>query len=569
MKKKYIFILTFLLSAFTPGEASPADSLAVQTGDSTLSGNEILLSGEINAFGDNQQPLFGTLRMGRDFSRVWFLSDGLGELPFGEKYGYGYRFDPYNPSRDLSLYPPDDKDIAFSNGELSINIDSLKSNIPYTHLHYQTGSYGYLNLFVRFRQRLGNWLMDLHGRNEYGDDGHTYNDGNRVNFTGLVRYYLSEASYWEINYRVKRKRYNYWPLERDTTILFPAVDHSAMDQWSLVKGWRSRGGETRSGIQYFSRGGSWTGSKENYDPYDYKNVRLFFQKRQSLCNRNFSVFASLGYNWGKIRGSGEYSEREDMKNISGVLRGEYTAEINADLLISGKARALYVNEKFSGAIDFSMDYGDHFGITGGGELYLLPDVYGVLGNNSGGRWYGDFEYRLKEKNLWKLSFLLRSVRYTGLDKYPGGSLEKDENAFLFVTRASFKKWIVGAEVDYQYRISGFSFLPQHFGSFSLDLNFPVIGKMSFAGKGTILFAEKYTPFDFDLIHNFLTPGSDSGYGNWQLNVRAAARFPDFEIYYLGTHLDAFLLDGNDFSWVRRFPDNLPRYRIGVSWILWN
>ena len=57
--------------------------------------------------------------------------------------------------------------------------------------------------------------------------------------------------------------------------------------------------------------------------------------------------------------------------------------------------------------------------------------------------------------------------------------------------------------------------------------------------------------------------------SWQLDIRVAAKIKDFEIYYEGIHLDAFLGNNADIARIRGFEHDLARYRFGICWILFN
>ena len=87
--------------------------------------------------------------------------------------------------------------------------------------------------------------------------------------------------------------------------------------------------------------------------------------------------------------------------------------------------------------------------------------------------------------------------------------------------------------------------------------------------GNLTYQGDYRQYNFDLENYLMVNGNTDIRDSWQFDVKIAAHIKGFEIFYEGIHLDAFMGNELDISRIRGFEHDLPRYRIGIKWILFN
>ena len=501
---------------------------------------------------------------GRVFSRIWYLPDGYWGNPVFRENDHNYFFDPYSMPGDLSLTAFDEYDFHLNEGVFSSLIDTIDTLEPYTNLHYSVGSYQYSNVFIRHKQYLGNWTIDIHGQNNTGEDGHALSKGNRANVNAVIRFNDTRDSYYELDYEVWRFTYRYYPFLPDTTITRQPKDDQLIDKWTLRRVWQGKGSDLfEAGGSVFWREGHWTPGSEPEQAFNYRIYSAYFNWQNEIGESFIKLDGSVNFHEGFNRRSNDHIEE-----YSALLAGDFITGFGKYLKTKINVIGGYLEENPYGQAKLDLLY-NGFSLRLGGGLFPAFDKYGVYNKSNLNKLWLEFHYSLNLHKNITADLGVRSAQYANIKWLDIGQIDDKQNINTLSAAVGFKKGILSLDAEYRYKLDGFKEMPKNAAALNAVLYFRLISQLYIEAWGNLTYQGDYRQYNFDLENYLMVNGNTDIRDSWQFDVRIAAHIKGFEIFYEGIHLDAFMGNELDISRIRGFEHDLPRYRIGIKWILFN
>lgn len=536
--------------------------------DSTHVENERILFGMANLikqFRPETKLILQIISPGRVFTKRWYDADGYSAFPVNTRYNSDEIFDPYSMPVDLSLLPPDEHRMEIMGGELNILTDSLKYRQPYTNLHYQFGSYTYKNLFVRHRQTLGRWAIDLYGQNSSGDDGHPFSNGTLANISGRISYLDSKNTSIELQYEAWRLHYRYNPYYPDSSIVRQARDKVLTDRWSLKRVWiKNEIEKTEAGVRFASREGHWVPADIPEQNFDYRTYGGYLGIDRIFRGNPLFLRADLNIYEGKTR----KGEIEDTA---------YSLFLNGYYFFGNKM--YYIGKiSFSGGVLPGLTYGkiiaqinlkEFLFLRGGTGLIPRFDEYGIYNKQSFTNTWADARFRILTGKHIDVFAGAGSSYFSGIRWIAIAQNNDTQLSNRLSISANYHVSNLQINLKFVNKITGFEQMPDQQAELEGKFKFRLISKLYINSHLLFRYAHNYKQYEFDLDNYLLKNGFSTIENSMQLDVKIAAQIKDFEIYYQGIHLDAFMIDDYDFAPIKGFAHDLPRFRIGVRWILFN
>jgi hypothetical protein len=549
-------------AALVAGDSHGHDSLMVQIDSAaTLPWMELAIEQQNDslAFPEN------IVRPGRDYSRAWIGAEPIPVYPSLVVEDGVPNFDPYFMPDDINRSQTGIFRSRRNLGWLRIDQPLVTTYEPYTHLNYQLGGYNHGSLYARHRQVFSRWGIDIAGINESGDDGHPGNIGDQAQILAKAYYALSQSARISLLANVQRHKYSYRRWRNGAPEGDAAVDEQQVDLWTLRYTRDFNRSRWQMGLQYFWREGNWQHSNQSgyrsdyhiYSPYTSYSV---WDQRQRL-----DAYAAIHVVHGKFA-----DDSQQRNELAGRLQLLWTrawlAIMQSRLQVMGGSLEnghWYFYSAFSvllwQQLQIRFAY-DHFpgysenGVFNGGngqhvllalqwERMILPGLRLLAAGSIN-------SYR-------ELPFAASGWQPRHID-YQLLRLQLDYNY----------KWL-RLGLQGRQRLGTWRYIPENQFAATAGIDFYLLNSLRIKAASWLSVLNNYLTYDLDLEHGNLVPGADGRDLTWQLDFRVAAVVGDFEIYYSGIHVDAFMGNTRDHELISGFAHDLPRYRFGVSWTLLN
>lgn len=516
-------------------------------------------------FNPEKKVISRIISPGRRFTKQWFDANGYSAFPVNKYYNSDELLDPYSMPLDLSLLPSDEHRMDINGGELNIITDSVKYRQPYTNLHYQFGSYAYKNLFVRHHQTLGRWTIDLHGQNSSGEDGHPFSSGTKANISGRISYMDGKNTSIELEYEAWRLHYRYNPYYPDSSIVRQAGDKVLTDRWTLKRVWvKNEIERTEAGIRYASREGHWVPATMPEQNFDYRTYGGYLEINRIFLGNPLFLRTDLNFYEGKTR-KGEIDDPD------------YSFFLNGDYFFGNKM--LYMGKiSFSGGVLPGLTYGkiiaqinlkEFLFLKGGTGLTPRYDEYGVYKKQSFNNTWADARFRILTGKNMDVFAGVGSSYFNGIRWIEIAQNKDTQLSNQLSISANYHVSNLQINIKFVNKITGFEQIPDQQAELGGKFKFRLISHLYIDSYLLFRYAHNYKQFEFDLDKYLLKNGFSTIENSLQLDLKITAKIEDLEIYYQGIHLDAFIVDDYDFAPIKGFAHDLPRFRIGVRWILFN
>jgi hypothetical protein len=501
------------------------------------------------------------VKAGRDLSRYWYAPDGYPLVTPFIIYDGNPVISLPDATAGFGLFPGTDAGYSFFGSALEVQQDSAGTLRPYSKIHYNYGSYGYGSIYFRHHQYRNGWSFDVYGQNELADGAYPGNNGTKTNFNAIVTIAANDSVDYELRYHSWHYSFRATPIVIDTTIAGAAREQSFWDYVSFSrKGDTILGFTTRFGADALVNSGTWQNGLNSSRSHNLDAASLTAGIAQGSRRGAFRAAFKLGY-----RNGGTMFTQND------ASRAYY--QLSASLADS-------VGESFAYAMSWN-SYGDESINTLNARAQMaLLEKYEIgagftrfrqnaifAGNAEGQLSYIEGKLKQPLTNSFSVSGGMRFAAYNNVAAFLEADGDKTHLSAQFAAHLLVK--YLNVSLGLRQRLYGFEQQPEQNAFLRGELRFNAYRGLYLGGIVKVNYYRNYRDYYFDTILYRLTSGNTLTKESWSLDVRGEASVRNFTIYYEGTHLDAFVVSGTDYNHMQGYAFDLPRFRVGVEWMLFN